>query len=79
MSSSKELEVTHNEIYARLVAVETKVDAVQTNTAGMVAAFDAAQGAFTVLEFLATIAKPVLWLAALAATVGVLFQNLKVK
>jgi hypothetical protein len=53
-------EVTHKEIYDRLCAVEAKVDKIYMDTEGIVKAFSAAQGAFTVLEWLAKAAKPIL-------------------
>jgi hypothetical protein len=57
--------ITHKEIYDRLVAVEVKVDALGESTKDVVAAFAAAQGAFKVLETLSKLAKPLLWLAGL--------------
>jgi len=71
-------EVSHNEIYERLVAVEAKVDKVATDTEGMVAAFNAASGAFTVLEWLAKVAKPLIILGGFLAAIGVYFSNHKV-
>jgi len=56
-------EVTHKEIYERLLAVETKVDKLNEETENVVKAFSAAQGAFTVLEWIARAAKPLLWVA----------------
>jgi hypothetical protein len=56
-------DVTHREIYDRLVAVEEKVDKLNTETTEVVKAFSAAQGAFTVLEWIARAAKPLLWIA----------------
>jgi hypothetical protein len=56
-------EVTHKEIYERLLAVETKVDKLNGETENVVKAFSAAQGAFTVLEWIARAAKPILWIA----------------
>lgn len=56
-------EVTHKEIYERLLAVETKVDKLNEETENVVKAFSAAQGAFTVLEWIARAAKPLLWIA----------------
>ena len=56
-------EVTHKEIYERLVAVESKVDKLGVETEQVVKAFSAAQGAFTVLEWIARAAKPLLWIA----------------
>lgn len=55
-------DITHREIYDRLVAVESKVDALTKNTENVTAAFTAAQGAFKVLETLGKLAKPLLWL-----------------
>lgn len=56
-------DVTHREIYDRLVAVESKVDKLNSETAEVIKAFSAAQGAFTVLEWIAKAAKPLLWIA----------------
>ena len=56
-------DVTHREIYDRLVAVEEKVDRLNAETTEVVKAFSAAQGAFTVLEWIAKAAKPLLWIA----------------
>jgi hypothetical protein len=71
-------EVSHNEIYERLVAVEAKVDKVATDTEGMVAAFNAAQGAFIVLDWLAKVAKPLIIFSSFLAAIGVYFSNHKV-
>jgi len=72
-------DVTHREIYDRLVAVEMKVDAIADSTKDVVKAFEAAQGAFTVLEWLAKAAKPLLWLGGLVAAVATFWDHLKVK
>ena len=66
-------EVSHKEIYDRLCKVESKVDKVVTDTEGLVNAFHAASGAFTVLEWIAKLAKPILWtVGSIAAIVAVL-------
>jgi len=70
-------DVSHNEIYERLIAVEAKVDKVAEDTEGMVAAFNAAAGAFIVLEWIAKIAKPLLWIAGIAAGISALIHNQK--
>lgn len=57
-------EVSHKEIYDRLVQVEQKVDILDSNTKDMVKAFNAASGAFTVLEWLAKAVKPILIVGA---------------
>ena len=62
--------VTHAQIYERLLAVETKVDHIDKNTKDLVDGFKAVQGAFTVLGWIAKAAKPILWIvAAWGATV----------
>lgn len=62
-------EVSHKQIYDRLVEVEQKVDHIDENTKGLVAAFKAAEGAFTVLNWLAQLAKPILWIVGVSAVV----------
>lgn len=74
---SEQRDVTHREIFDRLVAVEAKVDNIDENTRGMVAAFQAAQGAFTVLDWLAKAAKPILWIVAAATAIIVALENLR--
>jgi hypothetical protein len=72
-------EITHKEIYDRVVRLEEKVDRIDQNTAGMVSAFNAAQGAFTVLEWLAKAAKPILWLGGLSVAILAAWDHLKAK
>ena len=68
-------EVTHKEIYDRLVAVESKVDKLGSETEQVVKAFSAAQGAFTVLEWLAKAAKPLLWIAGVVTAFSFLISE----
>jgi hypothetical protein len=68
-------EVTHEQIYERLLAVETKVDSIDKNTKGLVEAFDALQGAFKVLGWIASAAKPILWVAASIMAAGAIWQT----
>jgi hypothetical protein len=70
-------EVSHREIYERLCKVEAKVDKVAEDTQGMVSAFNAASGAFTVLEWIAKVAKPVLWVVATVAAFVTIAHNTK--
>lgn len=70
-------DVSHAEIYARLIAVEHKVDSINQRTQDVVDAFNAARGAFAALEFLAKIAKPILWIAALVAAFSAFWSNYK--
>lgn len=73
--SADEQEISHKEIYDRLVKVEAKVDKVAKDTEGMVHAFTAASGAFTVLEWIAKLAKPILWTIGSIAAIVALLQD----
>jgi hypothetical protein len=70
-------EVTHREIYERLIEVESKVDKLTKDTGDIVTAFHAAQGAFIVLEWLARIAKPLLWIIGLSTLLGTIWNSHK--
>ena len=70
-------EVTHREIYDRLVAVESKVDKLNKETTEVVKAFSAAQGAFTVLEWIAKAAKPLLWIAGVVTAFSLMISEYK--
>lgn len=72
-----EKEVSHAEIYARLILVEEKVDRIDQNTQGVVAAFQAASGAFLVLETLGKLAKPILYIGAVCAAAAIYWQTVK--
>jgi hypothetical protein len=67
--------VTHEQIYERLLAVETKVDAIDKNTKGLVEAIKALDGAFKVLGWVASAAKPILWVGALIMAAGAVWQT----
>lgn len=68
-----EHDVTHKEIYDRLISVEEKVDDLDRKTSKVVSAFEAANGAFVVLDFIGKLAKPILWILAVGAAVSVLW------
>ena len=70
-------EVTHAQIYERLVALETKVDHIDKNTKDMVDGFNAVQGAFTVLGWVAKVAKPILWIAGAFTAATIFWANWK--
>jgi hypothetical protein len=72
-----EKEVSHAEIYERLILVEQKVDRIDKNTEGVVAAFQAASGAFLVLETLGKLAKPILYISGLCVAAAVYWQTFK--
>ena len=68
-------QVTHKQIYDRLIAVETKVDSIDKNTSGIVEAMKALDGAFKVLGWIASAAKPILWVAGLVMAAGAVWQT----
>jgi hypothetical protein len=68
-------EVTHSQIYERLLAVETKVDIIDKNTRGLVDAINALDGAFRVLGWVASAAKPLLWIGGLIMAAGAVWQT----
>jgi len=67
--------VSHQQIYDRLLAVEQKVDAIDKNTSGLVEAIDAMQGAVKVLGWIASAAKPILWIGGLVMAAGAIWQT----
>jgi hypothetical protein len=68
-------EVTHEHIYERLLAVEAKVDNIEKNTEAVVTAFNAAAGAFVVLEWLARAVKPILIIGAFCGAIWLAIEN----
>ena len=67
--------VSHEQIYERLLAVEAKVDEIDKNTKDLVDAIDAAKGAVRVLNWIASIAQPVLWIGGLVIAAGAVWQT----
>ena len=68
-------QVTHSQIYERLLAVESKVDSIDQNTMGLVEAMKALDGAFKVLGWVASAAKPILWVGGLIMAAGAVWQT----
>ena len=68
-------DVTHAQIYERLCAVESKVDSLDKNTQAVVAAFNAASGAFVVLEWVARAVKPILVIGAFCGAIWLAIEN----
>ena len=68
-------DISHKEIYERLLTVESKVDKIDQNTQNVVNAFNAASGAFTVLEWLARVVKPLLIVGAFFGAVYAYLSN----
>ena len=68
-------EVSHEQIYNRLLAVEAKVDTIDKNTTDLVSAIEAAKGAVKVLNWIASIAQPVLWIGGLVLAARAVWQT----
>lgn len=68
-------EVTHEQIYARLCAVEAKVDKLDKSTEAVVAAFGAAAGAFIVLEWIAKAVKPLIIIGGFFGAIWLAIEN----
>jgi hypothetical protein len=70
-------DVTHREIYERLIQVEAKVDHLDIRTGEVVDAFNNAKAAFTVLEWIAKAAKPILWIVGLGTIIVTAWERWK--
>jgi hypothetical protein len=68
-------EVTHEHIYDRLLAVESKVDNIEKNTQDVIKAFNAASGAFMVLEWIAKAVKPIIIIGAFFGAIWLAIDN----
>lgn len=68
-------EVSHKQIYDRLIAVEQKVDSLDAKTTEVVTAFDAAKGAFLVLEWIGKLAKPIIWTVGAAVAIIAAYER----
>ena len=68
-------EITHTQIYERLLAVEAKVDKLDKSTETVVQAFNAAQGAFLVLEWIAKAVKPIIIVGAFFGAIWLVIEN----
>jgi len=70
-------DVSHREIYDRLVAVEVKVDKIGEDTKDVVTAFNSAKGAFLVLDWIGKLTKPILWLIGVATIITAAYERIK--
>ena len=68
-------EVSHEQIYERLLAVEAKVDNIDKNTDHVIKAFNAASGAFLVLEWIAKAVKPIIIIGAFFGAIWLAIDN----
>jgi hypothetical protein len=71
-----ENQITHDQIYDRLCVVEAKCDTIQDNTKDIVEAFKAAQGALTVLNWIASLAKPIAVVVGIGTLISVFWHKL---
>jgi hypothetical protein len=76
MNTTQEQEdISHSQIYERLLAVEVKVDKLDKSTEEVVKAFNAAQGAFIVLEWFAKAVKPVIIIGTFFGAIWLAIDN----
>jgi hypothetical protein len=68
-------DVSHEQIYERLLAVESKVDNIEKNTEHVIKAFNAAEGAFIVLEWIAKAVKPIIIIGAFFGAIYLAIDN----
>ena len=68
-------DISHSQIYERLLAVENKVDNIDKNTQEVVRAFNAASGAFQVLEWIAKAVKPLIIIGAFFGAIYLAIDN----
>lgn len=68
-------DISHSQIYERLLAVETKVDKLDKNTEEVVKAFNAAQGAFIVLDWFAKAVKPIVIVGTFFGAIWLAIDN----
>ena len=67
--------VTHEQIYLRLIEVEAKVDAIDASTKQLVEAFEALQGALKVINWIASLAKPIAIITAVGPLFALIWNN----
>lgn len=75
MQTSEAKEVTHQEIYDRLAVVEMKVDRLEDSTKDVISAFVSARGAFTVLEWIGKVAKPILIIGGIFSAIAIYWHE----
>jgi hypothetical protein len=63
-------------LLAAIAAVDEKVDKLADSVRGVVTAFEAVSGAVKTIEMAGKIAKPLLWLAGIAAAIGTAWAHL---
>jgi len=75
MDSIQEQDISHSQIYERLLLLEVKVDKLDKSTEEVVKAFNAAQGAFIVLEWFAKAVKPIIIIGTFFGAVWLAVDN----
>jgi len=72
-----ETPISHEQIYQRLLEVEAKVDSIDRNTKELIDTFQAFKGAMRVIDMIASLAKPMLYITGFLSVVGVVWTNWK--
>lgn len=69
--------VTHLDLLERMIKLEEEVKDLREDTKGVLSAFNAASGAFTALEWIAKIAKPMIYIGGLIIGAYLWFKGLR--
>lgn len=78
MQTPNEKNITALDVYERLIKLEEEVKDLREDTKGVLSAFNAASGAFTALEWIAKIAKPMIYVVGLIGAGYMWFKGIKV-
>lgn len=78
MDQQNEKNITALDVYERLIKLEEEVKDLREDAKGVLAAFNAASGAFTALEWIAKIAKPMIYVVGLIGAGYMWFKGIKV-
>jgi len=68
-------DISHKEIYDRLLVVEQAVASLSSNTSEMLSAFNAAKGAFTALEWIGKVIKPLIVIGTFLAAISAYWSH----
>lgn len=78
MDQQNEKNITALDVYERVIQLEAEVKDLREDAKGVLEAFNAAKGAFTALEWIARIAKPMIYVVGLIGAGYMWFKGIKV-
>lgn len=78
MDQQNEKNITALDVYERVIKLEAEVKDMREDAKGVLEAFNAAHGAFVALEWIAKVAKPVIYIVGLIGAGYMWFKGIKV-